>query len=312
MNYELNEICRRIYSDPEEYVAECDGLLDRRIRMAAVRFAADIDARNIVLLSGPSGSGKTTTAKLLERRLSEWGIQMHVISLDDYYRTVDPETHPRDSSGHPDFESPELLDIPLLTRHFAELSHGGEILIPKFDFTKQARDDSRATPLRVGANEMVIFEGIHALNPMLSGPVGGRAQKLYVSARSQVLKDGDLHFKGTWTRLIRRLIRDEKFRDTKAAYTMTLWAGVRRGEKRYISPYKESADCVIDSFLPYEICVLRPFALPLVETVPDHCPRQIELRNIHPRLSDFPSLDEGYIAHDALLREFIGGGSIDY
>ena len=309
-NYDFHEINRRVRQEPDVYVAECDAQYERQVTGAAERIADGVSRRHIVLLSGPSGSGKTTTAKLLQLRLKARGVLTHVVSLDNYYMTVNPLSHPKE--GSPDFESPDLLDIPLLTRHFTELSDGRAIMVPKFDFTRQARDDSRAHPLRLGPNEVAIFEGIHALNPLLSGSIGGRALKLYVSARSNVLRDGSLCFKGTWTRLIRRMIRDQKFRGASAAYTMTLWANVRRGEKRYISPYKGGADCIIDSFIPYEICALRPFAAPMVENIPDPCPRREELREIHPRLVAFDTLEERYIAHEALLREFIGGGSIKY
>ena len=311
-NYDFDEIVRRVRLDPEDFIGECDRQFENQVRHAAAHISNDIAHRHIALLSGPSGSGKTTTAKLLQIRLSELGIQSHVISLDDYYRTVNPDTHPRSSDGGFDFESPDLLDIPLLARHFAELADGQEIRVPKFNFTKQARDEEKARPLCLASNEIAIFEGIHALNPLLSGPIGNRAQKLYVSARSNIVRDGNLYFKGTWTRMIRRLIRDEKFRGTAADYTMTLWANVRQGEKRYISPYKNNTDLKIDSFFPYETCVLRPFALPLLETVPHPCLRREEICEIHPRLESFPTLDQRFVAHDALLREFIGGGSIVY
>lgn len=311
-DYDFYEINRRVLTDPEGYVEECDHLFARRVLRAADHIADNSRKSPIVLLSGPSGSGKTTTAKLLEFDLRTRGVQTHVISLDNYYRTVDLSTHPRDEDGGVDFESPDCLDVSLLTRHFADLAEGREILVPKFDFPLQARDDSKAKPLRLGANEIAIFEGIHALNPTLSGPIGARAQKLYVSARSNVVRDCAPYFKGTWMRLMRRLIRDDKFRGAKADYTMTLWANVRRGEKRYISPFKDSADIKIDSSFPYEVCALKPFAVPLFERVPEKCPRREELLSIHPRLVPFQTLDDRLLAHDALLREFIGGGSIHY
>ncbi|MDR2670402.1 MAG: nucleoside kinase [Oscillospiraceae bacterium] len=311
-DYDFYLVNRRVLNDPEEYVETCDRQFERRVKMAADHIADHLEESPVVLLSGPSGSGKTTTAKLLERDLRAKGVLTHVISLDNYYRTVELATHPRDEEGGVDFEAPECLDIPLLTQHFSDLAEGREILVPKFDFPKQARDESRAVPLRLGPHDVAIFEGIHALNPMLSGPIGARAQKLYVSARSNIVRDGQIYFKGTWMRLIRRLIRDEKFRGAQSAYTMSLWANVRRGEKRYISPFKDGADIVIDSSLPYEVCALKPFALPLTAQVPAECQRRAELLDIHPRLLLFAELDEHLLAHDSLLREFIGGGTIQY
>ncbi|MDR0382087.1 MAG: nucleoside kinase [Oscillospiraceae bacterium] len=311
-DYDFYLVNRRVLNDPEGFVEECDRQFERRVRAAADYIADHLRESPIVLLSGPSGSGKTTTAKLLELDLRERGVLTHVISLDNYYRTVELATHPRDEEGSVDFEAPECLDIPLLTQHFSDLAEGREILAPKFDFPKQARDESRALPLRLGPHDVAIFEGIHALNPMLSGPIGARAQKLYVSARSNVVRDGSLYFKGTWMRLIRRLIRDEKFRGAESAYTMSLWAGVRRGEKKYISPFKNDADIMVDSSLAYEVCALKRFALPLVSRVPEECQRRAELLEIHPRMLPFAELDEHMLAHDSLLREFIGGGTIQY
>lgn len=311
-DYDFYEVVSRSRTDPEEFVEECDNQYEKRVADTADKIAANIRKSPIVLLSGPSGSGKTTTAKLLQLRLMARGVHTHVISLDNYYRTVDLATHPRDEEGGFDYETPALLDIPLLTRHFVELADGSEIMVPKFDFPSQARDESRAKPLRLGDSEVAIFEGIHALNPIVSGPIGVRAQKLYVSARSNIVRDGNLYFKGTWMRLMRRMIRDEKFRGTSGGYTMTLWSSVRRGEKDYISPYKGNADYTIDSSFAYEVGALLPFALPLFCDVPDPCPRREELLTIYPRLATFSPIDDNLIAHDGLLREFIGGGTLKY
>ncbi len=312
IDYDFDKIRARVESDPETFVAECDASFDERIGLIADRLTAHIARSPIVLLSGPSGSGKTTSAKLIERALEARGVAVHVISMDDYYRTVDLETHPRDEAGVVDYESPDCLDVPLLTSHFAQLAEGQEILVPKFDFPNQRRHADRVAPLQLGENEIAIFEGIHAMNPMISGPIGARAQKLYVSARSNVNRFGEVFFKGTWTRLMRRMIRDNNFRGADAAYTMTLWAGVRRGEKRYISPYKGSADLMINSFLPYELSILRDYALPLLENIPDPCQRREELLSIAPRLAQFPPLPARLVAPGALVREFIGGGDIVY
>ena len=310
--FDYDEIVRRIRKDAAGFVATCDADYAERVATVAQRLCDNHRQSPIVLLSGPSGSGKTTSAKFLQDELQKKGVGVHVVSMDDYYQTVDSQRHPRDEYGNFDFESPECLDLTLLGTHLKDLADGREILMPKFDFPSQSRDANGAKVLRLGVDEMAIFEGIHALNPMISGQIGQKASKLYVSCRSDVYREGNIFFKGTWTRLIRRMIRDHNFRGADVTFTMALWAGVRRGEKRYISPYKDLADYTINSFFPYELCALRDIALPLLAHVPEDCQRREELLQMTPRLKVFPALPESMVAPGALIREFIGGGTIQY
>ncbi|MDR0293371.1 MAG: nucleoside kinase [Oscillospiraceae bacterium] len=304
--FEFAEITQKTETDPRGFMAECDHLLNGRLTRAAARIASEIKKRPVALLAGPSGSGKTTTAHKLAEELGWIGVRAHVVSMDDYFLTVDKETHPRDIRGEIDYEAPECLDIPLLTAHFAALTAGEEILIPSFDFTKQRRDGTRVTPLRLGRDEVAVFEGIHALNPLLLGGAAESKWRVYASARANV-RDGSAQvYKGTWIRLTRRLIRDAKFRGWDGGTTMKVWANVRRGEKKHISPYKESADIIIDTALAYELPVLRGFALPLLSGVPDDAERAPELRQIAPMLKRFPSLPAEWVSKRSLLREFIG------
>ncbi len=199
----------------------------------------------------------------------------------------------------------------LLDQHFAALSRGEEIIIPKFEFARQMRNDARGTPLKLGKNEIAIFEGIHALNDDIAGP-HPEAAKLYISARSNVNDGAALRFKGTWMRLTRRAVRDYSFRGTGVADTLEMWANVRRGEKLYISPYKNRADIIFDSSLPYEVSVMKNFALPLLQAVPEENARRGELLELIEAFQWFEPIDPELVPVDSLLREFIGGGSYKY
>jgi uridine kinase len=303
LSFEFDEINRRATADPRGFLAECDAQLYMRLAMAAAFIAERSSEKPIVLLAGPSGSGKTTSANKLVSGLGLIGVKAHVISMDDYYLTVSEETHKRDARGNRDYETPDILDLPLMRKHFKELEEGREVEVPRFDFAKQSRSEA-VHPLRLGRGEVAVFEGIHALNPaLLDG--GASATRVYVSARSNVRRDGHAYFKGTWFRLLRRTIRDSNFRAAPAAYTHSLWANVRRGEKKYISPYKDSADIIIDTALNYEVCVLRDTALPLFRDVSD-VERAAEIREIAPKLETFTPIPLEYLSRKSLLREFVG------
>ena len=199
----------------------------------------------------------------------------------------------------------------LLDEHFRALSRGEEILIPKFEFARQMRNDSLGTPMKLEKNEIAIFEGIHALNDDIAGR-HPEATKLYISARSNVNEGAVLRFKGTWMRLTRRAVRDYSFRGTEVGETLEMWANVRRGEKLYISPYKNRADIIFDSSLPYEVSVMRNYAVPLLRAVPEENDRHDELLQLIDAFQYFEPIDPKLVARDSLLREFIGGGSYKY
>ena len=313
MAYSLSKINDAVRSDPQGFAQESDEAYNRKIEAAARKIADNLSKSRIVLLSGPSGSGKTTTAKKIEAKLKEMGINSHAVSMDNYFKTVDPETSPRNREGQIDYESPFCMDMDLLNQHFAALDRGERILIPKFEFARQMRSDIKSQPLQLGKDEIAIFEGIHALNDIITGR-NPAAAKVYISARSDILGDeGDIVFKRTWLRLERRTVRDSKFRAWKADVTVKMWANVRRGEKLYISPFKDNASIMFDSTLPYEISVIRAFAQPLFDhlRVSPDMERFEEVRQLAEAYPLFEILDEKYVASDSLIREFIGGGIYD-
>ena len=314
MAYQLEEINRKLRTDPAAFVAECDGVYQTRLESAADRILERMKQSPIVLLSGPSGSGKTTTALKLEQELERRGVNTHTISMDNYFKTLDRRTAPRNAEGDIDYESPRLLDMDLLDDTFTKLSHGEWVVVPKFEFARQMRNDSRGTPLRLGKDEIAIFEGIHALNDDIAGR-HPEATGMYISARSNILEGEQLRFKGTWMRISRRAVRDYNFRGTDLLETLLMWYNVRRGEKKYISPYKGRAHVIIDSSLRYEVPVFAHYADALraaVEQVPPDNERWQEYHDRVDAFRYFEPVDPALVAPDSLLREFIGGGSYHY
>ena len=309
MAYQLQEINRRVRSGAAEFLAECDENYAQRVSLAADRILSNLEHSPIVLLSGPSGSGKTTTAMKIAEELLRRGVNSRAVAMDNYFLTQDPATVPRTPDGSIDYESPLCLDMDLLSQHFAALSRGEEILIPKFEFARQMRNDSLGTPLKLEKNEIAIFAGIHALNDIIVGK-NPRAFKLYIAARSDILdEDGSLVFDKSWIRLCRRIVRDFKFRGSDAAFTLKLWENVRRGERLYISPYKENADLMFDSSLALSASALKPFVVPLLEELPKGKYQVVE--DILRGLDKIEALDEKHIPAKSLSREFIGGSPYD-
>ena len=307
MAYSLKKINEAIHSDPAGFVAECEENHVKKVQDAARRISANREQSHVILLTGPSGSGKTTTALMIEALLDAEGIETHTISMDNYFNTVDPETSPRNRDGDIDYESPFCMDIDLLNRHFAMLDRGDTIHIPKYEFARQMRSDTFSQPLKLGENELALFEGIHALNDVFVGK-NPKAFKLYIAARSSVTDEsGSVVFDHAWMRLCRRIVRDFKFRGADGAETMKMWANVRRGEKLYISPYKENADLMFDTALAYEVALMKPFAQPLLEALPRGQYKVAD--DILEAFRLFEPLDERYVPADSLLREFIGGST---
>ena len=305
MAYQLNEINQRVKRDPVAFMEECDAAYQARIAAAADRVCENMKQSPVVLLSGPSGSGKTTTAMKLRQELERRGVGTHAVSMDDYFLGRALKNPPRTPDGSVDYESPEVMDLKLLDEHFSRLTRGEQIMIPRFEFARQMRNDSAGTPLRLGKDEVAIFEGIHALNTKLTGG-HPEALRLYVSARSNVLEGEELRFKGTWMRLARRAVRDYNFRGTDVQGTLDMWANVRRGEKLYISPYKDSAHIKLDSSLPYEVSVMACYAKPLMAAIPEENQRRHELLDLIAAFDLFEPIDPQTVPEESLLHEFIG------
>ena len=309
MPYSLTRLNEAVRSDPGAFARECDAAFAKKVENAASRIAEHRRESRVILLSGPSGSGKTTTALKIEERLRSMGIETHTISMDDYFKTMDPETAPRNRYGEIDFESPFFLDVDLLNRHFAMLDRGETIHVPKYEFARQMRSDIMCHPLRLGPDDLAIFEGIHALNDIIVGK-NPHAFRLYIAARSNLVDDdGNIVFQHAWLRLCRRLVRDYQFRGCDAGFTLKLWDNVCRGEKLYISPYKENAHIMFDSSLAFEFAVLKPVVVPLLEAIP--AGKYAVVEDMLRGFARIEAMDEKYVAPDSLAREFLGGSTYD-
>ena len=311
MTYELKVINNRLSNSPEAYVQECETYFNSRVRKAADEIFDNFDRSPIVLLSGPSGSGKTTTAKKLAGQLRRLGLGAQLISLDNYFKTVDPLTAPRAPDGDIDFESPLCLDMDLLNEHFEALDAGREIQIPHFSFSKQARTEEKSTPMKLGKNDIAIFEGIHALNERITHDHPG-AYKLYISTLTDILDNGKALIDGAGLRLLRRIVRDDFFRGADPQFTLQMWGNVRRGEILNILPYKNLANMTIDSALPYEVSIMKQFAGDIIEKIPSHAENFDDLENIVTALKRFVDTDPSFVPSNSILREFIGGSSFEY
>ena len=311
MAYDLRELNFKTVADPVGFIMEADAEYHKKVEKAAELILENKKRSPIVLLSGPSGSGKTTTSMKIAEELEKHGIRSHYVAMDDYFNTVDPATVPRTPEGDYDLESPLCLDMELLNRHFDQLEAGERIFVPKYEFSRQMRIQEPSKSIKLKKDEIVIFEGIHALNSLVTER-HPEAFKLYISARSDVKFEGKIVFKRTWFRLVRRTVRDYLFRGTDPSGTMAMWANVRRGETQYISPFKDQADYQFDSSLPYELPVLNPTATKLFSSVPEGIERFDELRAVLPALQLFGVIDESMVPPDSLIREFIGGGIYEY
>ena len=306
---EINEYCRK---NAAEFIRECDAIYAARLEDAADRITANLPNSPIVLLSGPSGSGKTTTSMKIAEVLSRRGIKTHSIAMDNYFRTITPADVPRTPDGQYDLESPLCLDMDLLNDHFTKLTRGERIFVPKYEFSRRMRVQSPSKTLKLNKNEVVVVEGIHALNDDITN-VHPEAFKLFISACSNIYdKTGELVFKGSWMRLCRRTVRDYLFRGTEASETLAMWGNICRGERLYISPFKHKADLMFDSSFAYEVPVLNNMATDVFASVPEGTDRYEELHHIQPAFELFEDVPPELLANDSLLREFIGGGKYTY
>lgn len=310
MAFLLEDINKRATSDPAAFIRECDADFDEKVRHAADIIIKNREKSPIVLMSGPSGSGKTTTSKKIEEELLRRGINTYALSMDNYFRTVD-DNSPKTAEGTLDLESPKCVDMELLSEHFRALARGESINVPKYIFAEHRRADVPSKTITLGKNDIVVAEGIHALNDELT-TANPDALKLYISARSNVENNGEVCFKGTWMRLVRRIVRDQLFRGATPEYTFGLWGNVRRGEKNNISPFKDKADWKFDSSFPYEVCVMKTVAQQLFTNIPNETDRYEELKSIAPAFDLFEAIDPKLLLPDSLLTEFLGGGKYKY
>ena len=264
----------------------------------------------LVLIAGPSSSGKTTTCKRLSVQLAVNSIKPIAISLDDYF--LDREKTPLDEKGDYDFEHLHALNLPLLNEQLNALFRGDEVELPRYDFPTGTSQKS-GKKLRLGENEILVVEGIHALNPELTSQIPDeQIFRVYASALTTVLLDNHNYIPTTDNRLLRRIIRDHKYRAVSAQETIRRWPSVRAGENKWIFPYQENADAMFNTAMLFELAVIKSQAEPLLEQVPENCVEHAEAYRLLKFLRYIKPIPETQIPPTSLLREFLGGSSFQY
>ena len=306
----LNEIIKD--GTISDFIKTTEALHQKKIQAIADEISSHPSVR-IVLIAGPSSSGKTTFSKRLCTSLMVNGLRPITLSLDNYF--VGRDKTPLDEDGDYDFEALEALDVPLFNQNMCELLEGKVAQIPEYDFHTGSRKE-KTTPMRINDDQIVIIEGIHGLNPKLTESIPSESKfKIYISALTQLVIDDYNRIGTTDTRLIRRTVRDSKYRSYSAESTILRWPSVNRGEVLNIFPYQECADAVFNSAIPYEWAVLRPIAEKLFLEITPESPAYAQARQILKILSFFSPLDAKVVEEvppTSILREFIGGSSFQY
>lgn len=263
----------------------------------------------VVLIAGPSSSGKTTTSKKLEVYLRSKGLVPHQISIDDYF--VNREDTPRDETGEFDFESIDALDIDLFNKQLLSLLEGERVLLPQYNFVLGKRE-YKDKWLKLEENDIIIIEGLHALNDIMTMSIDAKNKfKIYISPLTQLNIDNHNYIRTTDTRKLRRIIRDNKYRGHSASQTLQMWSKIKRGEEKYIFPYQDNVDSIINSALVYEIGVLKTYAEPLLFSVSEDDPMYPEALRLINFLRNFLPIPSDDIPSDSILREFIGGSAFN-
>ena len=264
----------------------------------------------LVLIAGPSSSGKTTTCKRLSVQLAVNGIKPIGISLDDYF--LDREKTPIDEKGDYDFEHLHALNLPLFNEQLNALFNGEEIELPRYDFPT-GKSVKSGKKLKLHDDEVLVVEGIHALNPELTAQIPQeQIFRIYASALTTILLDNHNYIPTTDNRLLRRIIRDHKYRKVSALETIRRWPSVRAGENKWIFPYQENADAMFNTAMLFELAVIKSQAEPLLEQVPENCPEHAEAYRLLKFLKYIKPIPETQIPPTSLLREFLGGSSFEY
>ena len=286
-----------------------EALQEKKIAQIAEQIAARPGVK-LVLLAGPSSSGKTTSCKRLSIQLAVNGLKPLQISLDDYF--VDRDRTPKDENGEYDYESIYALDLQKINDQFNALFRGEEVELPKYDF-QSGKSKKSGKRLKMNDNNVLVVEGIHALNPELTAQIPNeQIFRVYASALTTILLDNHNYIPTTDNRLLRRIIRDYKYRGVSAQETIHRWPSVRAGENKWIFPFQENADAMLNTAMLYELAVIKMQAEPLLEQVPENCDEYAEAYRLLKFLKYFKGIPFNNLPPTSLLREFLGGSSFHY
>ncbi|MBS6662913.1 MAG: nucleoside kinase [Prevotella histicola] len=286
-----------------------EALQEKKISQIADTIAEKKNIK-VVLIAGPSSSGKTTFCKRLSVQLLASGVKPVQISLDDYF--VNRHDTPKDENGELDYESIYALNIPLINEQFNALFRGEEVELPKYNFQTGTSEKS-GKKLHLEENNVLVVEGIHALNPLLTEQIANEKKfKIYASALTTILLDNHNYIPTTDNRLLRRIVRDYKYRGCSAEETIHRWPSVRAGENKWIFPYQEQADVMFNTAMLFELAVIKPQAEEVLEQVPENCEEYAEAYRLRKFLKYFAPLPFRDLPPTSLLREFLGGSSFKY
>ena len=297
-------------SDAKAFVEMTEKMYQSDLRQIAEQILTIPAKRHIIMLSGPSSSGKTTSAQKLADEFRLKGCEVQHISMDDFYLGKDIVR--KLPNGKPDFESVEALDIPLVKRSVRELSETGKCDIPKYDFKESKRTDI-IQHLELSSNAVIIIEGIHALNPIFNDvATAENVSKIYVSVKQGIKNGEDYVLTNREIRCIRRVVRDNNFREAPPEKLLEMWGDIVDGEKRYIRPYRYTGDFTVNSIHIYEPCIMKEPAIKLLEQINEKSEYYETARHLIQSLSGFENIDTSLIPENSLMREFIGGGNYVY
>lgn len=305
--YKLNK--EILNGNEKELILLAEALHEKKISDIADKIVNKNDVK-VVLIAGPSSSGKTTFAKRLGLQLRLNGLKPVTISVDNYF--VERTETPLDENGNYNFECLEAIDLKLFNHDLIELLKGNEILMPTFNF-KTGHKEYTGETMKLGEDEILVIEGIHCLNDELTSAIPRENKyKIYISNLTVLNIDYFNRISTTDSRLIRRIVRDYKFRSYNAIHTLQIWNSVNRGEEQYIYPFQEEADSMFNTSLIYEFCVLKKFAVPLLESINSSYAEYSEARRLLEFLKYFETIDIENVPKNSLLREFIGESIFEY
>ena len=306
MNIEIARINQGIENDPKDYVRSVNEDYLYKLTQIANDIAENHNEKPVILLSGPSGSGKTTTAMMIEKLLDDMGHETHTLSMDNWFCPLTEAEKALAAEGKMDLESPLRVDSQLLNQQIEAISACREIELPKYDFKTSTRTGS-GRKFKRNKGEIVIFEGIHALNPAVITVPDSMISKIYVSVRTRISGEG-LLLHPSRVRLMRRMIRDKNFRKRSLRETMNMFHSVEAGENKYIMPYKYRSDYDVDTFMSYELSAYRNDLLSQLNELSD----VPEVKECIAVLEQLTPIDKADITPDSLICEFIGNGQFKY